>query len=96
MPEMPSSWNLYALRETRKVRLRVHYPNDLEQMVIRTELDWDKDIVPSTIDRAASFAEFDLELSRPFLYFKPCLHRSSGVLWATGPQSSGTSEDKHQ
>ena len=85
MPEATSPRNLYKLNETRRVRLRIHYPSDLDQMVLRTNLDWDKDILPSAIDRDHSFAEFDFETTQPFVYLKPCLRRPSGLLWATGP-----------
>ena len=87
MPEGTTTRNLYALERPHRVRVRVHYPNGLDQMVLRTELDWDKDILPSTIDRGGSFAEFDLEITHPFLYVKPCLRTSSGLQWATGPNS---------
>ena len=64
MPEAASPRNLYALHETRRLRLRVYYPSDCDQLVLHTDLDWDKDILPSTIDRSASFAEFNLETTR--------------------------------
>ncbi|HVO64642.1 MAG TPA: alpha/beta hydrolase-fold protein [Terriglobales bacterium] len=85
MPETASSRNLYSLRERRKVRLRVRYLGEIDRMVLRTDLDWDKDVLPCTIDRDASFAEFEVELAHPFLYLKPCLRNSSGVRWAVGP-----------
>ena len=69
----------------RKVRLRVHYPDQLDRMVLRTDMDWDKDVLPSTVDRRASFAEFELELSHPFIYLKPCVRGPKGLQWATGP-----------
>jgi len=87
MPETASPGNLYALHETRKVRLRIHYPTDLDRMMLRTDLDWDKDILPTAIDREALFAEFEFETTQPFVYLKPCLRRSSALLWATGPNS---------
>ena len=57
MSETRSSNEIYSLHETRRVRLRVYYPSDLNQLVLRTDLDWDKDILPGTIDRNGSFAE---------------------------------------
>lgn len=77
--------SLYALHETRRVRVRVYYPEDLDRVVLRTELDWDKDVPPSLIDPNESFAEFSLEIAHPFLYLKPCLRGGSEVRWATGP-----------
>jgi predicted alpha/beta superfamily hydrolase len=87
MPEGTTTRNLYALTEPHRLRVRVHYPNGLDQLVLRTELDWDKDIPPSVVDRDGSFAEFALEISHPYLHVKPCLRTSSGLQWATGPNS---------
>lgn len=84
MSESTTSPNMYSLHDARRLRLRVYYPNDCDQLVLRTDLNWDKDVVPSAIDRAASFADFDLETNHPFLYVKPCLRTPSGLLWATG------------
>ena len=64
---------LYALHETRNVRLRIHYPTDLDQLVLRTDMDWDKDILPISIDRDGLFAEFGFETTQPFVYLKSCL-----------------------
>jgi hypothetical protein len=80
-----SNGDLYSLHAMRKVHLRVHYPEQLDRMVLRTDMDWDKDVLPSTVDRRASFAEFELELSHPFIYLKPCLRGPSGLHWAKGP-----------
>ena len=84
MSRAKSATAIYSLHETRRVRLRVHYPNHLVQLVMRTDLDWDKDIFPSAVDHNASFAEFDLETTHPFSYLKPCLRTPSGMLWAKG------------
>ena len=85
MPAETSTPIRYDLHETRQLCLRIHYPADLDQLVLRTDLDWDKDILPSSIDRQGSFAEFNFETTHPFVYLKPCLRRPSGLLWATGP-----------
>jgi predicted alpha/beta superfamily hydrolase len=85
MKEEVSRPDLYSLDDKHHVRLRVHYPADLDHMVLRTDANWDLDIKPSLVDSMQSFAEFDLELSHPFRYFKPCQLMPSGVQWATGP-----------
>jgi hypothetical protein len=85
MPAETSTPIRYDLHETRQLCLRIHYPADLDQLVLRTDLDWDKDILPSSIAREGSFAEFNFETTHPFVYLKPCLRRPSGLLWATGP-----------
>lgn len=84
-PDETSPADLYNLHESRQIRLRVHYPTDLDQLVLRTDLDWDKDILPAAIDREGLSAEFIFETTRPFVYLKPCLRRPSGMVWATGP-----------
>src|SRR5664279_5326330 len=43
-----------------------------------------KDVLPIAIDPKGSFAEFKLETTHPFVYLKPCLRTTSGLLWATG------------
>src|SRR5262249_20931072 len=80
-----STKGLYSLHEPRSVRLRVRYPEHLDRIVLRTELDWDKDIMPSAVDPAECFAEFNFEISSPFLYLKPCLRHGQDVRWPTGP-----------
>jgi predicted alpha/beta superfamily hydrolase len=80
-----SPTDLYKLHEKRKVCLRIHYPTNLDQLVLRTDMDWDKDIEPTSIDHAGLFAEFHFETARPFVYLKSCLRRASGIAWSTGP-----------
>ena len=84
MSEAASPADMYSLHEARELCLRVYYPNVCEQLVLRTDLDWDKDVLPTAIDSTDSFAEFKLETTHPFLYLKPCLQTTSGLLWATG------------
>jgi enterochelin esterase-like enzyme len=84
MPEAASPAEMYSLHEAREVCLRVYYPTTFEQLVLRTDMDWDKDVLPTTIDSKESFAEFKLETTHPFFYLKPCLKTASGLLWATG------------
>ena len=84
MSETESPANMYSLHEVRELCLRVYYPNDCGQLVLRTDLDWHKDVLPIAIDPKGSFAEFKLETTHPFVYLKPCLRTTSGLLWATG------------
>ena len=81
MPSATSDQKLYALHETRNVRLRIHYPTDLDKLVLRTDLDWEKDILPGSIDRDGLFAEFSFQTTQPFVYLKPCLRRPSELVW---------------
>jgi len=78
---------MYELHEKRRVRLRIHYPTALDSMVLRSDLDWDTDVLPSAIDRAARFAEFEFETTQPFVYLKPCLRQPAGLVWAAGPNA---------
>ena len=97
MSDAASIRSLYSLHETRRVRLRVNYPIGLEQLVLRTQMDWDKDVLPRVTDNAGSFAEFELETTLPFLYLKPCLRTPTGLQWAIGPNRLvvATRDDVH-
>jgi predicted alpha/beta superfamily hydrolase len=63
--------------------LRVAYPPGSGQVVLRTELDWDKDIEPISIT-ADGISKFQVEAYHPFLYFKPCLLQNGQLHWAKG------------
>src|SRR5262245_49041967 len=67
-------------------RIRVHYPAGRGRMVLRTELDWERDVEPEAISNDGDTSTFRIEARRPFLYFKPCLRIDGGALsWAVGP-----------
>jgi hypothetical protein len=63
--------------------LRVAYPPGRGEIVLRTELDWDRNIEPIAVtnDGISSFA---IETHHPFLYFKPCLIEGGHFHWAKG------------
>src|SRR5215469_10717415 len=86
-PDDTSPTDLYELHEKRQVSIRIHYPADHDQLVLRTDADWERDIEPASINRKERFAEFKFETTRPFVYLKACLRRPSGVVWSTGPNS---------
>jgi predicted alpha/beta superfamily hydrolase len=55
-------------------------------MVLRTELDWDRDLEPVAVSEEGETSTFELEARKPFLYFKPCLRTGDeGVRWCVGP-----------
>ena len=54
-------------------------------MVLRTELDWDRDLEPVAVSDDGETSTFALETKKPFLYFKPCLKSAGEVHWAVGP-----------
>ena len=64
-------------------RVRVHYPARAQRLALRTELDWDRDVVP--LQASESSADFVVETERSFLYFKPVLAEGRGEpSWAVG------------
>jgi predicted alpha/beta superfamily hydrolase len=63
--------------------VRVAYPPNTGEIVLRTELDWNKDIPPTSTTAAGIFT-FELEARHPFLYFKPCLLHGDNFYWAKG------------
>ncbi|MBK9387989.1 MAG: alpha/beta hydrolase [Planctomycetes bacterium] len=66
--------------------LRVHHPAGAGEVVLRTELDWELDLLPVELSEGGTVASFQIEVARPFLYFKPCLRAADGSLcWSVGP-----------
>ena len=53
-------------------------------MVLRTELDWDREIRPTALSSDGATATFEVEAEQPFLHFKPCLMRNGQMHWAKG------------
>jgi len=66
-------------------QLRVRYPAAGARIVLRTELDWDRDLEPVSVCDDGTCFTFALEAPRPFLRFKPCLRRGGEFHWAAGP-----------
>jgi predicted alpha/beta superfamily hydrolase len=53
--------------------------------VLRTELDWEKSLEPTSVSDDGATSTFVLEGRRPFLYFKPCLEPGDGrLIWSVG------------
>jgi hypothetical protein len=67
VPQSAPVKDLYRLQESHRIHLRIHYPTDLDNIILRTDLDWNRDVLPSRIDRDQSFAEFQFETSQPFV-----------------------------
>lgn len=66
-------------------QLRVRFPAGPGRIVLRTELDWERDLDPVALSDDGETSTFDLEAHQPFLYFKPCLRSAGGELhWAVG------------
>src|SRR5689334_10950782 len=74
---------LYRTGTRLRRALRIAYPPNAGQIVLRTELDWDKSIDPISVS-ADGISTFQVEAQRPFLYFKPCLVQGGKFYWAKG------------
>jgi predicted alpha/beta superfamily hydrolase len=70
-----------------KRELRVCYPAETGTVVLRTELDWGRDIHPTDLGSDGATASFEVEAQKPFVYFKPCLIQNSRLHWAAGPNN---------
>ena len=76
----------YHLESARTRRIRVYYPSERGQVVLRTELDWGADLSP--LLSGESFTEFEIGTDRPYLYVTPCLRtQDDELIWAGGPHS---------
>ncbi len=64
------------------MRLCVSYPHDARRLVLRTALDWDRDVAPS--EATGTQAWFDLEFPGHTLELKPCLRDGGTLRWAKG------------
>jgi predicted alpha/beta superfamily hydrolase len=71
-------------RRSFKRKFRVCYPPGTGTLVIRTELDWERDVHPSALSSDGSTATFEIEAQQPFVHFKPCLIKNGSLHWAVG------------
>ncbi|MBI4749080.1 MAG: hypothetical protein HY774_11365 [Acidobacteria bacterium] len=67
-----------------KMIIVVHYPLESGRMVLRTDMDWDRNIYPAEQPRGNNRVEFEITTDRPYFYFKPCILKGSEVTWAQG------------
>jgi predicted alpha/beta superfamily hydrolase len=75
----------YRTERVLQRHLRVRYPAGRGRIVLRTELDWDRDLEPISVSGDGETTSFMLEAQKPFLYFKPCLRKEDGsVHWSVG------------
>jgi enterochelin esterase-like enzyme len=75
---------MYRTEGVLRRQLRVRYPAAGARIVLRTELDWDRDVEPASVSADGTCFTFALEARRPFLRFKPCLRRGAEFHWAVG------------
>ena len=64
------------------MRICVNYPETDGQVVLRTERDWQLDVLP--VRRTATESWFDVEVTGPTLECKPCLRVGDELTWARG------------
>ncbi len=65
------------------MRISVRYPfHDQDRVILRTSLDWDRDVEPTTRD--ATHASFEVSFASPTLELKPCLARGDAFCWSQG------------
>jgi predicted alpha/beta superfamily hydrolase len=80
---MGSDRHLYRTGTLLTRTLRVAYPPASGDIVLRTELDWNRDVEPVSVT-ADGVSTFQIQAHHPFLYFKPCLLRDGTHHWARG------------
>ena len=70
-----------------KRTIRICYPAGTGTLVIRTDLDWGRDINPVTVSSDGNTATFEIEAQQRFVHFKPCLIKNGSLHWAVGPDN---------
>jgi predicted alpha/beta superfamily hydrolase len=76
---------LYTTGATLERTLRVAYPGGAGRVIVRTELDWDRDIEADTVSDDGNISTFTIRANQPFLYFKACLVSGAERHWSIGP-----------
>lgn len=76
--------SLYRTDTTLERTLRIGYPAGHGDIVLRTELDWEKDIPPVAVSDDGQTHTFSIRADQPFLYFKPRLVQAGKEHWAVG------------
>jgi predicted alpha/beta superfamily hydrolase len=74
------------------MRICVSYPHDAGRLVLRTALDWERDVLPR--EKTATQAWFDLEFPGHTLELKPCLRDGDTLTWAKGPNYVLTAHER--
>ena len=76
---------LYTTGTTLERTLRVAYPGGTGRVILRTELDWDRDIEADTVSDDGNISTYTIRANQPFLYFKACLVSGAERHWSIGP-----------
>ncbi len=64
------------------MQITVRYPFGSDRVVLRTALDWERDVAP--IEHGPAHAVFDVPIDGVHLALKPCLVRDDGLHWCRG------------
>ncbi|MBI4953048.1 MAG: alpha/beta hydrolase [Myxococcales bacterium] len=75
---------MYQTERVLQRQLRVCYPAAEGRIVLRTELDWERDVEAESVSADGTCFTFAVEARRPFVRFKPCLRRGDEHHWAAG------------
>lgn len=78
---MGHCWHI-ATSYYRPVQIVVRYPVGQDRLVLRTSIDWERDVAPVGSD--AEGAQFDIAFDTPFVALKPCLYRDGTLHWSVG------------
>jgi predicted alpha/beta superfamily hydrolase len=78
---------LYKTEATLKRTVRVCYPAGRGRIVLRTELDWDRNVEPVAVSDDGNTSTFEVQADQPFVYYKPCLVKDGETHWAVGPNN---------
>jgi enterochelin esterase-like enzyme len=74
------------------MRISVSYPHAGDRLVLRTALDWERDVLPK--ERTETQSWFDLEFPGQTLELKPCLRDGNELRWAKGPNYVLTANER--
>jgi predicted alpha/beta superfamily hydrolase len=76
---------MYRTETLLRRQIRVRYPAGRGRVVLRTELDWERDTEPVAVSVDGETSTFALEARKPFVYFKCVLKTGdSDGLWSVG------------
>ncbi len=64
------------------MRIVVHYPQLARQILLRTDVDWDHDVMPTFA--SDDEVHFDINIPGIFISCKPCLRVGADLHWARG------------
>jgi len=81
---MTNMERLYRTETTLERTLRVAYPAGHGDIVLRTEQDWERDLLPVAVSDDGQISTFHLQADQPFLYYKPCLIQPGRQHWSVG------------